>query len=92
MKKNYSLYINVNLKKSYELEDAASYVCSAAQRCVVDHTHGLEFPFIESGGQCMSKILFQHESLCVLSSVRSCVRRLAPIPADDSQNVTNKMP
>ena len=33
-----------------------------------------------------SKILFQHKSMCVLPSVQI----LAPISADESQNVTNK--
>ena len=38
-----------------------------------------------------SKILFPtYVHPFVRSSVRVCVRRLAPIPADESQDVTNK--
>ena len=41
-----------------------------------------------------SKILFPMSRLCVhplvSPSVRTCVRRLAPIPAGESQDVTNK--
>ena len=40
--------------------------------------------------QRMSKILFQHKSLSILPFVRPCVRRLAPIPSGESQDVTNK--
>ena len=31
-----------------------------------------------------SKLIFHHKSLCVLPSVHACVRRLAPIPVDES--------
>ena len=38
----------------------------------------------------ISKILFPTSRLCVHPFVRSSVRRLAPIPAGESQDVTNK--
>ena len=37
-----------------------------------------------------SKILFPTSRLCVHPSVRASVRRLAPIPAGESQDVTNE--
>ena len=38
----------------------------------------------------ISKILFPTSRLCVHPLVSACVRRLAPIPAGESQDVTNK--
>jgi hypothetical protein len=86
--------IDSNMKKIYQNNKQISVVWNKTVYFSIDIAFKNKLMKTSTNPICKSKILFPTSRLCVhpfvRPFVRPCVRRLAPIPAGESQDVTNK--